>query len=134
KARYAPERIDVEQVQVMLQGAQPAGRIELQGGAHPRQLDKADLQLGLHEVNLQALLASLPETAFTGTASILPLDPGAEPTNDLTQARWQIEADIRNAAAGLIDEQRLPLSQLLARARITPERYTAETVQVQVGD
>ncbi|MEB2318603.1 MAG: translocation/assembly module TamB domain-containing protein [Pseudomonadota bacterium] len=134
RARYAPERIDVEQARVMLQGARPAGRIELQGWVHPQQPDTADLQLGLHELNLQPLLASLPETAITGTASVHPLDAGAEPSGDLTQARWQIEADIRNAAAGLIDKQRLPLSQLLARARITPERWTAETVQVHVGD
>ena len=134
RLRYAPERVDVEQARVLLQGEQPAGRIDLQGQVHPQQLATADLQLGLHELNLQALLASLPETTITGTAAIRPLDVGAAPTGDLTQAPWQIEADVRNAAPGLIDRQRLPLTQLLARGRITPDRWTAETVQVKVGD
>lgn len=134
RARYAPESIDIEQARVMLQGTRPAGHVDLQGRVSPQQPDQVDLQLALHELDLQPLLASLPETTITGTASMRPLDAGGESGGDLAQARWQVETDIRNTAPGLIDQQRLPLSQLLAKARITPERWTAETVQVHVGD
>ncbi|MFT3821864.1 MAG: translocation/assembly module TamB domain-containing protein [Rubrivivax sp.] len=130
---YAPRRAQIRQAELALEGTAPAGRITLAGQADPARPGGAELQLELHELNLRPMMGSLPQTAISGAASVRPLDAGAEPASELAQARWRIEADLRNAAPGLLDKQRLPLSQLLAKAQITPERWTAETVQAQVG-
>lgn len=124
--------LHIEQAAIDLHGSAPAGRITLEGKLHPTHLPASALQLQLQALNLQPLMAGLPETALSGNASARPANTAL--TADLAQAEWDIEADIRNAQPGLLDAQRLPLTQLLAQAHIAPERWSAHSLQARVGE
>ncbi|THU04997.1 DUF490 domain-containing protein [Lampropedia puyangensis] len=132
---YAPTQLTIEQARVDLQGEQAAGHVQLKGSATPQQWGDAQVILELDEVNLQPLMASLPQTAFTGQATIAPLAAnGGGAATDITQAQWAIATDIRNTSAGLVDQQRVPLTRLVAQAQMTPQRWIVETAQAHVGD
>ncbi|RMX04852.1 hypothetical protein D8I35_13395 [Corticibacter populi] len=129
------EGLTIHHAQAALEGTAPAGHIDLSGQLHPQRLDQARLTLALDRLDLQPLLTSLPQTEFGGQASVAPLEDGpASASADVAEGRWLIEVDIRNARPGLVDQQLLPLRELLAKARITPERWSAETLQARIGD
>lgn len=130
---YAPELLKIEQAELVLEGAGPAGQLQVQGAVNPRHPADAQVTLELSALNLQPLMQGLPHTALSGQLLAKPLQ-GSDPlaVSDLAQAQWAIDADIRNTEPGLIDQQRLPLTQLLAKARIETDRWLIDTVQAHV--
>ncbi|PAT31333.1 DUF490 domain-containing protein [Vandammella animalimorsus] len=140
---YAPEAVRIEQATVELEGRAPAGRLQLSGQADPQRWNTAELDLALHAIDLQALQASLPHTRLSGQAKLRPAPGtplaqapdgaphGAQP--DWLQSPWQIDAELRNAQAGPLDRQRLPLAQLLTQLQIAPERWSVQTLQAHFG-
>ncbi|KKW68590.1 hypothetical protein AAV94_04295 [Lampropedia cohaerens] len=133
---YAPTQLRIAQLQLLLAaaGEREPGRVTLRGQADPQQLAQAEASLALEAVDMQALMRTLPQTQLGGTVSLAPLDGGAPVPADLAQARWAVAADLSNAQPGMLDQQRLPVRELLAKAQITPERWSAETLQAHIGD
>ncbi len=87
----------------------------------------------LAHLNARAFHAAAPATDLHGHIEIDP-DGAQGAQSSLASAAWMLAAEIRNRAPGAWDAQRLPVDSIEARARYAPERWTAETVQVHVGD
>ena len=87
-------------------------RITLQGQIPLQKLAQTTLQVDLQQVDLRPLMTSLPRTAFTGPLTVKPWQQG-----------WQLQADIRNALPGPLDQERAPLDRLLADLRMAPEQW-----------
>lgn len=108
--------------------------LHAQAELHPwrgQPVQQARVQLA--HLNARAFHADAPVTDLQGRIEIAPQD-AQEAGATLASAAWQLTADLRNRTPGTWDTGHLPLSQLLAKARLTPERWTAETVQAHVGD
>lgn len=130
---YGADRVTVEQAQVGLEGRTAAGQLQAKGTINLQHLADTTLALELTDVNLQPLMQGLPQTAFSGAielapqANSLPLE-----VSDLAQAHWSVQADLRNSQAGMVDKERVPLTQLLAKAQIEPERWVLETAEAHI--
>ncbi|THJ34545.1 hypothetical protein E8K88_06010 [Lampropedia aestuarii] len=130
---YSADRIAIEQAQVGLEGSAAAGQLQAKGTINLQHLADTTLALELVDVNLLPLMQGLPQTAFSGAielapqANSLPLE-----VTDLAQAHWSVQADLRNSQAGMVDKERVPLTQLLAKAQIEPERWVLETAEAHV--
>ncbi len=123
RSRLSTELLNIETARADLAGRSPAGYITLTGQVPLQQLAQTRLQLDLQQVDLQPLLTTLPRTAFTGPLTI-------EPSQ---QDSWQAQADVRNAAPGPLDQERLPVDRLLADVRIAPQQWRIETMELQIG-
>ncbi|MDO4725231.1 MAG: translocation/assembly module TamB domain-containing protein, partial [Comamonadaceae bacterium] len=142
---YAPEAVRIEQATLELEGSAPAGRLQLSGQANPQHWSAAELALALQAIDLQALQASLPQTQLSGQARLRPAAPQAQAQHsapsgaqgdaqpDWLQTPWQIDTELRNAQAGPLEQQRLPLAQLLAQLQIAPERWSVQSLQAHFG-
>lgn len=133
RADFGSNRLRVEEVELLLEGSAPAGRVVLQGAGDLSNPGAAELQMALHDLDLEPLMAGLPHTMLSGSIQLSPLGSEARSASAPMPLNSRVDADIRNAAPGLIDRQRLPFTQLLAQATIRPQRWVAERVQAQLG-
>lgn len=129
RARLTSEALDVSEARVELAGTRRAGSVSVVGQVPLARPAQATLRLGLQGLDLQPLMTRLPRTAFSGEVSVQPL-PGQAPDDGLF---LRAQADIRNAMAGPLDRERVPVDRLLADLRATPAQWHAETLQLQVG-
>lgn len=87
----------------------------------------------LAHLNARAFHADAPVTDLHGRIEIAPQAAQGAGSTPASVA-WQLAAELQNRAPGPWDTGHLPLSQLLAELQLAPDRWTAETVQAQVGD
>lgn len=127
-ARLTEEQLGIAMARAELAGARSAGSLVVTGQVPLARPAQATLQLAVQDVDLQPLMDGLPRTALAGDASLQPLPDAPD-----SGAYLQVHAAIGNALAGPLDQQRLPMDRLLADARITPERWSAGTLQIEVG-
>lgn len=99
-----------------------AGTLGLQGEVPLDNPHAASLQLALAQVDLKALLSTLPVTSITGPASMGPWQKGI-----------RIQADLLNAIAGPLDADRVPFDRLVADARQEESRWRLEKVEARAG-
>lgn len=112
------------------------GHAALHAGAtlHPwRSQPVQQAQLQLARLNARAFHAAAPVTDLRGRIDIGP-QAAQEAGATLASTAWQLAADLQNRAPGTWDAGHLPLSRLLARAQLTPGRWTVQTLQAHVGD
>jgi translocation and assembly module TamB len=122
QARLALDRVDISTARAELGGRAPGGVVVLQGQLFPANTTQSTLQLDLQQVDLRALLTSLPNSALSGPVTLKPIGQGQ-----------QILADIRNAGAGPLDRDRAPLERLQGDVRIAPAQWRIETLAMQIG-
>ena len=122
KARLSLADVRIDSARAELGGRTPSGSIELRGEIPLKPAPQPALQVDLRQVDLRALMTSLPRTSFTGPVTLEPWQDGR-----------RIEADIRNASPGPLDRERAPLRQLLADLRMGPEQWQVETFDALVG-
>lgn len=121
-ARLEDGQLDVQQAEAVMAG-EPEGRVSFAGRVSLRQPAQSSVKGTLAQIDLRPWAQGLPRTALNGEATVEPLEGGG----------WQLRSDIANALAGPLDRDRLPLDRLLAEGRFTPDRWRAETLQLQVG-
>lgn len=126
QAQLTPEGLDIEAAQVRLAGEDDAG-IQLTGNLPREGLSQARLQLQLQQVDLRPLMTALPVTRFDGSVDLTPLPGGAD-------EGWQAVADVRNALAGRLDEERLPMDQFAGTLRATPDSFVADALRLVIGE
>ncbi|MEO6186457.1 MAG: hypothetical protein ABIP38_12895, partial [Steroidobacteraceae bacterium] len=123
RARLSQQLLDIELAQVVLAGRNPAGSVTLKGQIPLQTPTQATLQSELKQVDLKPLLTTLPRTTFNGALRVQPWQTDS----------WQLQADIRNAMPGPLDQERAPLDRVLADLRVSPEQWRIETLQLHLG-
>jgi len=123
---------DAAQVDLSLdaqqQDASPAQAAQLHAQAtlHPwREQPVQQLELQLQHLNAHAFHARAPVTALNGQASVLPVQAAI--------AAWNAQLELTNAQPGTWDQQRLPLRQLSAQARLSAQQVNIDTVRADLG-
>ncbi|MDQ2641237.1 MAG: translocation/assembly module TamB domain-containing protein [Pseudomonadota bacterium] len=118
----------IEEARVELAGAAPAGVVQLAGRLPLGEPLQPTLDLQLQGLNLQPLLESLPETRLDGQVTVDRVPEAA------TAGTWHAKAELRNALAGPLDVNRLPLDLLEATIDAAPGRVDARQIALQVGE
>ncbi|MET0280306.1 MAG: translocation/assembly module TamB domain-containing protein [Steroidobacteraceae bacterium] len=130
RGRLDAERLELTAGQAGLAGSRIDDHIGLTGRVAFHDLQQSALQLQLRQIDLRSLLSSLPRSAIQGQVSLAPpaaAAPGAAGSS-------KVSADIRNTLPGSLDAERLPLDALRAELQFAPERWSAESLQLQVGE
>ncbi len=89
----------------------------------PQPLMQADARFA--RLDLALLWPQAPHTLLDGQVQVQPAGADA--------VRWQAQADLRNAAAGPWDRQRLPLQTARGRGRYGPEGWTVDSLQATLA-
>jgi translocation and assembly module TamB len=107
--------------------AQAGTRINAQATLLPWRTQPAQ-QVGLQVsgLNAHAFHRLAPVTALRGSASL-------EPVADATSSAWHLVLDFINDQPGAWDQQQLPLRQLTARARLSPDLLNIETARADLA-
>ncbi|MGC4029572.1 MAG: translocation/assembly module TamB domain-containing protein [Steroidobacteraceae bacterium] len=114
------------QLDLREQEREPAARLHAEAALHPwRAQPLQQLVLEAEALDAHVFQAAAPVTAFAGRASVQPVAG--------SPAAWDISLDFTNAAPGPLDHGRLPLERLLADGRVTPQRWRAENLSLQLG-
>ena len=116
------EQLDIATASFELGGQARAGVVRMQGQVPLRELLRSRLQVDLQQVDLRPLMTTLPRTSLNGQVTVEPFQQGR-----------RIRVDLRNAAPGPLDVDRLPVGRLLADARQDAAQWRIETFDVQVG-
>lgn len=124
RSHLSLQQVDIEMARVELGSRAGDGAATLQGSMVLQQPAQSALQLELRQVNLRALLTSLPRTSFTGPATLTPVQPDSQ----------RIEADIRNATPGPLDRELVPLDWFRADLRMQPAQWHIETFDLRMGE
>lgn len=108
--------------------------LHAQAELHPwRDQPVQQARVQLAHLNARAFHADAPVTDLQGRIDIGP-QAAQEAGATLASTAWQLAVDLQNRAPGTWDAGHLPLSRLLARAQLTPGRWTVQTLQAHVGD
>lgn len=98
-----------------------------QATVHPwREQPAQQVDVQVNQLNAHSFSSQAPVTAIHGRATLV---PGAN-ANALA---WDATADFTNDEAGAWDRQRLPLRQIAARARLSPELLNIESARAELG-
>jgi translocation and assembly module TamB len=122
QAALSLEQLDIATASIELGSQARAGVVRVQGQVPLRELLRSRLQVDLQQVDLRPLMTTLPRTSLNGQVTVEPFQQGR-----------RIRADLRNAAPGPLDVNRLPMSRLLADARQDVSQWRIETFDAQVG-
>lgn len=127
EARLGSDQAWIDAARAELTG-EPAGTVELSGNLPYEQPSQVRARLQLRQVDLAALVGTLPATSLAGTLDLLPLE------QDAGSAGWQARIGIDNAHAGRFDQQRLPLSRITGRIEAREDLWQAREVQLLIGE
>jgi translocation and assembly module TamB len=127
RAQLTPEEVRIQSSHVELAG-DPAGGVDLTGVLPLAGLAGAHVSLQLQQVDLNALITTLPQTRLAGAFDLAPLDEAASGQG------WQAGGGITNALAGRLDQDRLPLTRFTGHIEASDQRWRARAAELAIAD